>query len=105
MRPLPSLRPPLCRGELRKVGRLQTVRFARPAYSLHSAWVGKKLEVAVHGDRSERPRRHRAAHAYTWMSLPTRVQAQLEELASREHLRPHYNLESHSVHAGQGRPS
>ncbi len=47
MRPLPCLRPPLCRGELRKVGRLQTVRFATARYSLPSAWVGKKVEVAV----------------------------------------------------------
>lgn len=47
MRPLPSLRPPLCRGELRKVGRLQTVRFASARYSLARCWVGKKVEVAV----------------------------------------------------------
>ncbi len=50
MRPLPSLRPPLCRGELRKVGRLQTVRFASARYSLPSAWVGKQVEVAVVDD-------------------------------------------------------
>lgn len=50
MRPLPSLRPPLCRGELRKVGRLQTVRYASARYSLPSAWVGKKVEVAVVDD-------------------------------------------------------
>lgn len=47
MRPLPCLRPPLCRGELRKVGRLQTVRFASARYSLPPSFVGKKVEVAV----------------------------------------------------------
>jgi len=50
MRTLPSLRPPLCRGELRKVGRLQTVRFASARYSLPRVWVGKKVEVAVVDD-------------------------------------------------------
>jgi hypothetical protein len=47
MRTLPGLRPPLCRGELRKVGRLQTVRFASARYSLPRSFVGKKVEVAV----------------------------------------------------------
>jgi len=50
MRVLPSLRPPLCRGELRMVGRLQTVRFASARYSLPRMWVGKKVEVAVIDD-------------------------------------------------------
>jgi transposase len=50
MRALPSLRPPLCRGELRKVGRLQTVRFASARYSLPSAWLGKQVEVSVDDD-------------------------------------------------------
>ena len=50
MRRLPSLRPPLCRGELRKVGRLQTVRFASARYSLPRMWVDKKVEVAVVDD-------------------------------------------------------
>jgi hypothetical protein len=50
MRPLPGLRPPLCRGELRKVGRLQTVRFASARYSLPRSFVGKKVEVAVADD-------------------------------------------------------
>ena len=50
MRTLPSLRPPLSRGELRKVGRLQTVRFASARYSLPRVWVGKKVEVAVVDD-------------------------------------------------------
>jgi transposase len=50
MRTLPGLRPPLCRGELRKVGRLQTVRFASARYSLPRQWVGKKVEVAVVDD-------------------------------------------------------
>lgn len=50
MRALPGLRPPLCRGELRKVGRLQTVRFASARYSLPRSYVGKKVEVAVADD-------------------------------------------------------
>ncbi len=47
MRPLPSLRPALCRGALRKVGRLQTIRFGSARYSLPTAWVGKQVEVMV----------------------------------------------------------
>jgi transposase len=48
MRPLPSLRPALCRGELRKVDRMQTIRFGSARYSLPTAWVGKQVEVSVH---------------------------------------------------------
>jgi len=48
MRPLPSLRPALCRGELRKVDRMQTIRFSSARYSLPTAWVGKQVEVSVH---------------------------------------------------------
>jgi transposase len=47
MRPLPSLRPALCRGELRKVDRMQTIRFGSARYSLPTAWVGKQVEVTV----------------------------------------------------------
>ncbi|HLZ94509.1 MAG TPA: IS21 family transposase [Candidatus Dormibacteraeota bacterium] len=47
MRPLPSLRPALCRGELRKVDRMQTIRFGSARYSLPTAWVGKQIEVTV----------------------------------------------------------
>lgn len=47
MRPLPSLRPPLCRGELRKVDRLQTVRFGSARYSVPTTWVGRTLEIMV----------------------------------------------------------
>jgi hypothetical protein len=47
MRLLPSLRPPLCRGELRKVDRLQTIRFGSARYSVPTTWVGKTLEVMV----------------------------------------------------------
>ena len=47
MRPLPSLRPPLCRGELRKVDRLQTIRFGSARYSLPTVWVGRTVEVMV----------------------------------------------------------
>ncbi len=47
MRPLPSLRPPLCRGELRKVDRLQTVRFGSAYYSVPTSWVGRTLEIMV----------------------------------------------------------
>ncbi|HET9849337.1 MAG TPA: IS21 family transposase [Candidatus Dormibacteraeota bacterium] len=47
MRPLPSLRPALCRGEVRKVDRLQTIRFGSARYSLPTRWVGQRVEVMV----------------------------------------------------------
>lgn len=47
MRPLPSLRPALCRGELRKVNKTQTIRFGSARYSLPTQWVGKVVEVSV----------------------------------------------------------
>lgn len=47
MRPLPSLRPALCRGAVRKVDRLQTIRFGSARYSLPTAWVGQPIEVTV----------------------------------------------------------
>ena len=47
MRPLPSLRPALCRGELRKVDRTQTIRFGSARYSLPTRWVGHQVEVMV----------------------------------------------------------
>ncbi|HKV32584.1 MAG TPA: IS21 family transposase [Candidatus Dormibacteraeota bacterium] len=47
MRPLPSLRPALCRGELRKVNKTQTIRFGSARYSLWTEWVGKVVEVSV----------------------------------------------------------
>jgi len=47
MRPLPSLRPALCRGELRKVDRMQTIRFGSARYSLPTRWVGQQVEVMV----------------------------------------------------------
>jgi hypothetical protein len=49
MRELPSLRPAQGGGELRKVDRLQTVRFGSARYSLPRSWVGKQVEVAVAG--------------------------------------------------------
>src|SRR5438128_1680547 len=47
MRPLPLLRPALCRGELRKVDRLQTIRFGSARYSVPTTWVGRTLEIMV----------------------------------------------------------
>lgn len=47
MRPLPSLRPALCRGELRKVDRTQTIRFGSARYSVPSRWVAHHVEVLV----------------------------------------------------------
>jgi hypothetical protein len=47
MRPLPSLRPPLSRGEQRTVDRLQTIRIGSARYSVPTRWVGDKLEVVV----------------------------------------------------------
>ena len=48
---LPSLRPPLRRGEVRKVDRLQTVRFASARYSLPEHLVGQQVEVRVAGQQ------------------------------------------------------
>lgn len=50
LRPLPSLRPPLRRGERRKVDRLATVRFGSARYSVPSTLVGAEVEV-VAGER------------------------------------------------------
>lgn len=50
MRALPSLRPPLRRGELRKVDRLSTVRFGSARYSVPSELIGTKVEVTA-GER------------------------------------------------------
>jgi transposase len=47
MRPLPSLRPALCRGELRKVNKTQTIRFGSARYSLPTEWVNRVVEVSV----------------------------------------------------------
>ena len=47
MRPLPSLRAALCRGQLRKVNKTQTVRFGSARYSLPTGWVGKLVEISV----------------------------------------------------------
>ncbi|HEX6547920.1 MAG TPA: IS21 family transposase [Candidatus Dormibacteraeota bacterium] len=47
LRPLPSLRPPLRRGELRKVDKMQTVRFGSARYSVPTAYVGHQVEVNV----------------------------------------------------------
>src|SRR5487761_864686 len=47
MRPLPSLRPALCRGELRKVNKTQTIRFGSARYSLPTEWVSRVVEVSV----------------------------------------------------------
>ncbi|MDQ4072378.1 MAG: IS21 family transposase [Actinomycetota bacterium] len=45
LRPLPSLRPPLRRGEVRKVDKLSTVRFGSARYSVPKELVGKAVEV------------------------------------------------------------
>jgi transposase len=47
LRPLPSLRPPLRRGELRKVDKMQTVRFGSARYSVPTAYVGQQVEIGV----------------------------------------------------------
>lgn len=46
LRPLPSLRPPLRRGEFRKVDRLSTVRIGSARYSVPSTLLGTTVEVA-----------------------------------------------------------
>ena len=47
MRALPSLRPPLRRGETRKVDRMSTVRFGSARYSVPSKLIGQRVEVVA----------------------------------------------------------
>jgi transposase len=47
LRPLPSLRPPLRRGEARKVDKLATVRFGSARYSVPRELVGRRVEVVA----------------------------------------------------------
>lgn len=47
LRPLPSLRPPLRRGELRKVDKMQTVRFGSARYSVPTEYARHQVEVSV----------------------------------------------------------
>ncbi len=49
LRALPSLRPPLRQGELRKVDRLGCVRFGSARYSVPQTLVGKQVEVLALG--------------------------------------------------------
>ena len=51
LRPLPSLRPALRRGETRKVDRLATVRFGSARYSVPADLVGRHVEVAAEESR------------------------------------------------------
>jgi transposase len=51
LRPLPSLRPPLRRGQSRKVDRLATVRFGSARYSVPADLVGVQVEVAAEDQR------------------------------------------------------
>ncbi len=46
LRPLPSLRPPLRRGAIRKVDRLSTVRMGSARYSVPSSLIGTTVDVA-----------------------------------------------------------
>ena len=50
LRPLPSLRPPLRRGEARKVDKLSTVRFGAARYSVPRELVGRRVEVIAAED-------------------------------------------------------
>lgn len=45
-----ALRPPLRRGELRKVDKLQTVRFGSARYSVPTEYLGHQVEVSVLDD-------------------------------------------------------
>lgn len=49
LRPLPSLRPPLRRGELRKVDKLSTVRIGSARYSVPRELIGRQVEVIATG--------------------------------------------------------
>jgi Mu transposase-like protein len=47
LRPLPSLRPPLHAGALRKVDRLGTVRFGSARYAVPAPLVGQQVEIVA----------------------------------------------------------
>lgn len=49
LRPLPSLRPPLRRGEVRKVDKLSTVRIGSARYSVPKELIGRQVEVIATG--------------------------------------------------------
>lgn len=49
LRPLPSLRPPLRRGEARKVDKLCTIRIGSARYSVPRELIGKTVEVIATG--------------------------------------------------------
>lgn len=49
LRPLPSLRPPLRRGETRKVDKLSTIRIGSARYSVPRELVGRSVEVIATG--------------------------------------------------------
>jgi hypothetical protein len=49
LRPLPSLRAAIERGQVRKVDRLSTVRFASARYSVPARLVGEQVRVSVAG--------------------------------------------------------
>lgn len=51
LRPLPSLRAAIQRGEARKVDRLATVRFGSARYSVPARLVGAQVWVSVAGDQ------------------------------------------------------
>ena len=51
LRELPSLRPPLRRGQNRKVDRLATVRFGSARYSVPAELVGRQVQVTVEDGR------------------------------------------------------
>ena len=51
LRPLPSLRAAIQRGEARKVDRLATVRFGSARYSVPARLVGTQVWVSVSGDQ------------------------------------------------------
>jgi transposase len=53
LRPLPNLRPPLRRGEMRRVDKLATVRFGSARYSVPRELVGGRVEVAAGDGRVE----------------------------------------------------
>ena len=48
LRPLPSLRPPLRHGAVRKVDRLGTIRFGAARYAVPAHLVGEHVEVVAH---------------------------------------------------------
>lgn len=104
MRALPSLRPPLRRGETRKVDRLSTVRFGSARYSVPSKLIGERVEI-VAGAREVVIYRHDREVARHPLVAPGEVSISDEHYGKpaakpRRAIRPKSNVERSFISLG-----